>query len=100
MSIEDIFGGAAGDDAAAPEPDRLTTDSLEALRDSELGERTGSGPVDPALVAVAEAGGLDSEDPAEAADDDDYPGSPDALFDSIDEDDEELDEDDDWDDDE
>lgn len=97
--IDDLFGGPDPDDEqGTPEPDRLATDSLDALRDDELGGRDAH--VDPALAAVAETGGLDAED--EDLDDDDLgaTSSYDDLFDPVDDD--ELDEDDededaDWD---
>lgn len=97
--IDDLFGDEPDgrEEQGGPEPDRLATDSLDALRDNELGGREAA--IDPALAAVAETGGLDAEDDLD--DDDLAPASSyDDLFDPVDDD--ELDEDDededaDWD---
>ena len=101
---EDIEGddedGIPAPDVSMPEPDALATDSLEALRDQELGGPGSSSDAaaDPAMAALLETGALDDEDVDDDLEDelDGFGGTRDVMFDSID--DEEEDEDDDYDD--
>jgi hypothetical protein len=101
-------GALSGRDLENPETDRLATDSLDDLREQELGAGRGGAygdrtTVDPAMAAVIEAGGAaegfeqSDEDLLEQATDA-YGATRNILFDAID--DEEEDEDDDYDDDE
>ncbi len=53
-----LLGGGGGSEE--PEEEKLATDSLDALRDGELGEEEAA--VDPARAAVIEASGDDEDD--------------------------------------
>jgi hypothetical protein len=86
-----------GRDLENPETDRLATDSLDDLRDQELGGGTDGaygdeGPVDPAMAPVIEAGGGVAEGFEQSEEDlvlhatDPYGSTRDILFDAIDED--------------
>ena len=95
-------GGIPAPDLSMPAPDQLATDSLEALRDQELGAGGGASEaaIDPALAALLETGSLDEADiDLDDAEDelDGFGGTRDVMFDSIDDEDEEE-EDDDYDD--
>ncbi|MFT4036515.1 MAG: hypothetical protein QM679_13155 [Patulibacter sp.] len=93
-----------GRDLEHPETDRLATDSLDDLRDQELGSSDGAygddGPIDPAMAPVIEAGGGVSEGFEQSEHElvqhatDVYGSARDILFDEIDEEDEEDEEDD------
>ena len=95
-----------GRDLENPETDRLATDSLDDLRDQELGGADGGygddGPIDPAMAPVIEAGGGVAEGFEQSEHDliehatDSYGSTRDILFDEIDEDvdDEDLEDDD------
>ncbi|MBO9534893.1 MAG: hypothetical protein J7513_18110 [Solirubrobacteraceae bacterium] len=95
-----------GRDLENPETDRLATDSLDDLRDQELGGGASGaygddGPVDPAMAAVIEAGGGVSEGFEQSEEElienatDSYGSTRDILFDAIDEDVDDEDYDDD-----
>lgn len=94
--------GIPAPDISMPAPDQLATDSLEALRDQELGAGGGASEaaIDPAMAALLETGSLDEADIDldDALEDelDGFGGTRDVMFDSIDDEDEE--EDDDYDD--
>lgn len=98
-----------GRDLENPETDRLATDSLDDLRDQELGgggdgAYGDEGPIDPAMAPVIEAGGGVAEGFEQSEADlidhatDSYGSTRDILFDAIDEEVEDDDYDDDDDD--
>lgn len=88
-------------DVDDPDRDRLATDSLDDLRDRELGSPDGAyaddEPIDPAMAPVIEAGGGVAEGFEQAEHDlvehatDPYGSTRDILFDAIEEEEHEVD---------